>query len=296
MALFTVRRLTTGDEVLVRVAVQWSSEGFKQGALDHASFFAADDKAFFVGELDNEPIGFISIIKHAQNYAVVGQFLVYQPYRGRGYGLKKAMEMAALGEGCNIGLVSTKELEHVYKRSCFKRAWLMKHFDFVAQEASLALKDTIFPDLRVFSVIYVDFHDVVDYDASVFGFSRHKFLQKWLYAPNSHAYVAAREEGKVVVGYIVVRSTLRPERGWKIGPLFANDSNIARSLYRAVFDRICAEDEKAIVCVYAPSMNGDAPALASGILCETYVKMYTKGIPSSMVLHKIYGQTALGCF
>ena len=295
--MFSVRRMTSNAEIFQLAAEKWSSEGFEQGPLDHICFRETKDGAFYVGELDNEPVGFISIFKHTLSYSYIGQFLVYKPFRGQGYGVKlwkRALEMALLDDQTNTGLVSTKQMEHIYEQYGFKRAWLVVHFQFIA---SLALKNLgSFPKLKVVPISDKLFDEIVEYDSSVIGFSRKNFLQKWLYATKSCAYVATTETGRVS-GYVVARTTLRPEEGWWIGPLFADDSNTAKSLYKAVFNRMSAEDEKTIIFVDTPSTNISAVILARELLgteIDSYVWIYTKGIPSGLSVARVFGHTALG--
>ena len=58
------------------------------------------------------------------------------------------------------------------------------------------------------------FPAIVQYDSHVNGFLRQTFLKRWIFAPNCHTSVALDSNGEVV-GYSVVRSTLRKE-GWPL--------------------------------------------------------------------------------
>ena len=66
------------------------------------------------------------------------------------------------------------------------------------------------------------------------------------FAPYCHCSVAIDNHGKVV-GYGVVRSTLRKEDGWKIGTLFADDFIITRRIFKSLCDRVTIEDPQAVV-------------------------------------------------
>ena len=278
-------------------------EGFRPGELDHVSFFAADKTGFFVGELNEEPISCVSIVKHSDNFAFIGHFLVYQEYREGGYGLKtwkKALKMASLEDDCNIGIDSLAHTEHIYQKSGFKRAWFVKRVDFVAYEAAstLAVTQSI-STAKILPVSDIHFHDIVDYDTHIYNSSsRREFLEKWIFAPNSYSFVALGSEG-TVVGYAVVRTTLRREEGWKVGPLFSDNSEVARDLYRAVFERVASEEKSAVVCAdvpYGEIIDESALQIAnelSGTLALSCIRMYTNGVPPNMLLQKIFSHTAL---
>ena len=203
---------------------------------------------------------------------------------GKGFTAKRLQ----LGSGCTTG-----DREHVQKE------WFQKClvYEYAAAEGAVVLKN-LQPAVEILPASNIQFRQIVEYDASVYGFSRERFLKKWLYASNSHSYVATDEEGKVS-GYVVVRSTLKQDEGWKIGPLFADDPSIARSLYKAVFDRLSGEDENAKVIAdvpYGRATNQQAIHLLEEIPSTTIgmgTRMYTRGIPTNLLLQKIYGHTAL---
>ena len=83
---FIVRRLSTPEEIREIMCERMAAGGWRPGALDHVSFFAADETGFFVGELDEKPISCVSVVKHADDFAFLGNYIVDEPYRGSGYG------------------------------------------------------------------------------------------------------------------------------------------------------------------------------------------------------------------
>ena len=97
-----MRRLQTTDEVAILIA-KAAALGWKPGALDHVSYFAADNTGFFVGELNGKVVSSMSAVKYSDKSAFLGHFIVDKPYRGTPYA--KATRLAALAslpEGCNI--------------------------------------------------------------------------------------------------------------------------------------------------------------------------------------------------
>ena len=297
---FLVRRLTSPEEVRLHVTVKRAAEGRKPGALDHVSFFAADETGFFVGELDGQVISYVSAIKYSECYAFVGHYNVDKAYRGLGYGLQTwKTAMASLEEDCNVGLnVALDANPALYESSGFTRAWYIQRF---ASEAASIFSGTALTSLEanIQPTSEAQFHDLLEYDTAIHAFSRPKFLEKWIYAPNSHAFTAINDEGSVV-GYIVVRRTLNPEDGWRMGPLFADNSKIARSLYQAVFTKVAEVDPTGAIDADVPygdlfdSSTTQIPKDLSGTPTVPLLRMYTKGVPSSMQLNsKTFVFTAL---
>ena len=273
----------------------------RPGTLDHVCFMAADKMAFFVGELDTKPVSCISVVKHSENYAYVGQFCVDEDHCGRGYGSQlwsKALAMAS-AEKCNVGLAATPHMEHKFEKNGFKRTWMIKRFDFVALEAANAL--SVIPDnpaTRILPVSEAHFNDILKYDTAICAFSRRRFLEKWLFSPNRYAYVAIGDEGRVV-GYVVIRTTIK-EGTWRIGPLFANDSLIAKHFYKTVFNKIAADNPTAIMSAdmpyYGDGVNEGVQQIVlelSGVPKLTFARMYTQGVPPNLLLEKIFAHTAL---
>jgi hypothetical protein len=100
--------------------------------------------------------------------------------------------------------------------------WLQQRFDFVVASHSLSKFDhpkEIPPSKPLFPAL-------LDYDTQVHVYPRPLFLEKWVFAPNCFCSIAVNNSGGVV-GYGVIRTTLGEGR---IGPLFADNSSIARAL------------------------------------------------------------------
>ena len=302
---FIVRRSTDPEEIRQLVSEKRALQGFRPGALDHKSYFAADENGFFIGEVGGKPISSISVVKHTEDCAFIGQFLVQEAYRSHSYGFKTwqlALEMASLQKDCNLGLDARLGTENMYAKSGFKSEWCVRRAEYIASEGTLVLKG--FENLqngKILQAREVQFQAIIEYDASIYGFSREKFLQKWICAPNSHSYVATAEDG-TISGYVVIRTALKQDEGWRFGPLFADNCSIARSLYKAVFDRVSSEDQDAKMCAdvpYGDITNQEAMLFVEEIpstIIGMCTRMYTRGVPPRMLLQKIYAHTALEVF
>ena len=300
---FIVRRLKSPEEVQQIIIERAASSGSRPGALDHVSFFAADDTGFFVGELNGKPISCMSVVKHTENIAFLGNYKVDEAYRGRGYGLRTwKTAMASINKDCNMTGHAVEEKVPMYERGIgFQRKWCAQRFDLVASQVEFALSNIQPPpSITIQPVSEVEFNDLLKYDTHVNVLPRRAFLEKWISAPNCHASVAISDSGRVV-GYTVVRTTFKKGDGWKIGPLFGDSSKIARSLYREACGKVAAEDPQGIIAVdvpYGDLINPDALRIVkelSGIpaLAPKCVRGYTKGMPSNMPLRKLFGITTL---
>ena len=299
---FVVRRLKSPEEVRHIIIERAAANGWRPGALDHVSFFAADETGFFVGELNGKPISCVSVVKHAENYAFLGNYKVDEPYRGRGYGiLTWKAAVASINKDYNMGGHGIEGKVPMYKRVGFHPKWCVQRFDLVASQAAFTLSRTQSPPaVMIQPACEVDFNDLLEYDTHVHVFPRQAFLEKWISAANCHASVAISDNGRVV-GYTTVRMTLKKGDGWRIGPLFADNAEIARSLYREACGRVAAEDPQGIIAIdvpYGDLVNPDALQIVKELSGTPVPKLmlmrgYTKGIPSNMPLQKLFGITAL---
>ena len=144
----------------------------------------------------------------------------------------------------------------------------------------------------------VPFDELLKYDTSVHVYARPLFLEKWNSAPNCLSYAAVSQEG-CVIGYAVVRTALRKEDGWRVGPIFADSFQIARSLYQAVIEGVATKDPTACITVDVPYGDGCNPGslrIAIELSGESEVKlnrMYMRGVPPNFPLSKIFGVTSL---
>ena len=100
-------------------------------------------------------------------------------------------------------------------------------------------------------------------------------------------------------GYAVVRTAFKKEDGWRIGPVFANDSKIARNLYGAMIEKVAAQDRTPSITVnipYGSCCDQETLGIAvelSGSIELMITRMYTKGVPLEMPLKKKFGVTTV---
>ena len=131
----------------------------------------------------------------------------------------------------------------------------------------------------------VPFDQLLAFDSAVFGSERERFLRAWIDRPAGHAL--ARLDGGRVAGYGV----LRPCRaGAKIGPLFADDPDVAEALLAGL---LAAAGPQTEVFVDMPAANPRADDLRAGRAMEPSfetARMYLNGRPPEDI-QKVFGVT-----
>ena len=186
----------------------------------------------------------------------------------------------------------------MYSKLGVKLHWYQQYYDLVAATAVRALKYFKPPKpLKVQSVSDELFPRILKYDKNVNSFPRQGFLKEWLFAPNCYASVALDNRDNIV-GYAVVRKMLREEEGWKIGPCFADNSVIARSLYGDLCEKVADASPDAVIAACVPCSDiFDQEALKivvelSGRPKLMLARLYRYGIHLGMSLKKIFALTS----
>jgi len=274
-----VIRTMTRDEV--DIAMAWAAaEGWNPGLHDAACFHAADPDGFLVGVLDGEIIGTVSGVVYGDAYAFLGLYIVQPKFRGQGYGIQLARAAERHMAGCNIGLDGVLEQQDTYReKGGYQYAYRNIRYEAVATGGRQR-------GPHVTDLSGVPFEDLAAYDRELFGAPRRAFLRCWIGQPGTCA-LAATQEGRLV-GYGVIRPC---HVGYKIGPLFADDADLAEELYGA----LAAQPEKgAPIYLDPPQVNEAAVALAQrhnmAKVFET-ARMYSQG-PPDIPLDRWFGVTS----
>ena len=261
------------------------------------SYFAADETGFYAGELDGKVISCINVVKFSKEYAFVGSYIVDEPYRGKGYGLRTwKFALSSLPDGCNCGLVAIGYLAQTYSRFGFREECSLQ-LTVLELPKILSASPTVADGVSTISATQLQFDKLLEYDTSV-CVTRPEFLKRWISAPNSLSYAAVDRKGSIV-GYAVVRTVYRAKDDWILGPLYADDSKIARGLYRAVIEGVRTQNPAASITVAIPhgtGCNSESLAIAtelSGKKEDEFVLMYTRGAPPNFPFHKVFAVTSL---
>ncbi len=278
---FTVRQMQPEE---IHLVVSWAAqEGWNPGQKDPTTFYNTDPQGFFIGELDGEPISCISAVAYGQRYGFVGFYIVKPDFRGQGYGLKTWNAGIAYLKSQPeriLGLDGVVAQQHNYERSGFRLAHRNSRF-----QGQFTEEFTVAPQLR--AIQDLAWSELVAFDRQFFPGERESFLQAWLQQPQtiSYAHVDFQEQ---LQGYGAIRPA---ETGWRIGPLFARNYEVAESIFRGLVSQI----QGAACFLDIPFANPNAVKLveAHGMtpMFETG-RMYTPQAPQ-IDLEGIYGITSL---
>lgn len=264
----------------VDLAVEWAaSEGWNPGLHDAHGFYKADPHGFLMGFVENEPIASISVIKYGETFGFLGFYIVKSEFRGKGYGMDLWKAGLDYLKGRNIGLDGVLEQQENYKKSGFQLAY--SNIRYEANGGGQA------PDRsEIVELSSIAFETIDAYDRPFFPAKRTTFLQAWIDLPQSHA-LGFVHKGKLM-GYGMVRQC---RSGFKIGPLFADSSEIAESLFLALKSKT---QQDAPFYLDTPEVNRAAIELAEKHQMSAFfqtARMYTKEIPD-LPLDRVFGVTS----
>ena len=271
-------QIDTATRADLDLLVAWAAgEGWNPGLADADCFHAADPAGFLVGRLDGEPVACISVVKYEPAFAFLGFYIVRSGRRGQGLGFQLWQDgMARLGSRV-VGLDGVVAQQDNYKKSGFVLAH--RNIRFGGRPNCEAPRDT-----RIVPIDAGLATAVIAYDRPFFPADRVAFMRCWLRDVQREGR-ALIEDGNVR-GYGVIRPC---QRGFKIGPLFAETDEGADLLFRALAATANGED----VFLDCPEPNPSATGLAAryGLspVFET-ARMY-RGAAPALPLARIYGIT-----
>ncbi len=273
---FTIRTMSRQE---VDIAVEWAArEGWNPGLHDAACFHAADPEGFLVGMLGDEAVATISAVKYGEGFGFMGFYIVAPEHRGNGFGMQIWNAAMQRLRGRNIGLDGVVAQQDNYRKSGFKLAYRNIRYQGTGGKSAA-------PDSRIVPLSALPFETLLAYDQPFFPDSRENFLRCWSQLPDSTA-LGILHQGKLA-GYGVVRAC---RSGHKIGPLFADDAELAEALFVALQARM---PQDATIFLDTPETNPAAIALAQRhgmtVSFET-ARMYTGNFPE-LPMRRMFGVT-----
>jgi GNAT superfamily N-acetyltransferase len=262
------------DGAVERAAI----EGWNPGLRDADAFYAVDSQGFFSGKIDGVTVGHGSALVYDDAFAFCGFFIVEEKQRGKGHGMAITRARLEYVGNRNAGIDGVVAMVDKYKNIGYRTAHRNVRYGGTGKAFGRA-------DPHIVPIDQLDFGELSAYDRRHFPARRDSFLRLWIDQPEgaSLAYVVNGE----IKGYGVLRAC---RAGFKIGPLFAENRNIADALYQAFSTRA----EGADIFLDTPEPNREAVALAESYgmkpVFETS-RMYLKGDPG-LPLANIFGITS----
>lgn len=260
-----IRNMNLSD---MQTALDWAdAEGWNPGLHDAKAFYYTDPDGFFMATIHGQPAGIISAVAYDQGYGFIGFFIVRPEFRGSQLAMllgRKAFNY--LGNRI-VGLDGVVERLENYKAFGFQVAHHNTRFSGLAEGEM---------DENIVSLHDIPFNKLLDYDQYITGFQRKTFLTHWINQPGCHAFCYPDKAGNLQ-GYGVIRPC---RTGYKIGPLFANNQQIARQL----FGSLCHSVQNCNVYIDIPEHNhlSVKMALEAGMTkVFSTARMYLHGTPSS---------------
>jgi len=263
--------------------IQWAeAEGWNPGPYDAEAYWAADPEGFYGYFDQNELIAGGSIVSYDAFFGFMGFFIVKEGYRGKGIGRqlwfqRRNQLLSRLVKGSAIGMDGVIAMQSFYEKGGFRIAFRDERHETIGRK-------TIFSK-KVTPIEKKEIDQILSYDFTCIAYPRASFLKKWLQMPESFSFKYTGN--KNIKGYVHLR---KANKGYKIGPLFADDEHIAKDLFNACLNAVPCEQ----INIDIPTTNKAALALSkaynTSIIFEC-ARMYY-GNPPAMQIHKIYGITS----
>lgn len=274
--VFKIRPMTLAD---LELSLEWAAtEGWNPGIYDAEAFYAADPEGFLIGEIEGEPISSISALRYDNTFGFMGLYIVKPNWRGQGFGLSTwNAGLKLLGER-NIALDGVLAQVENYRKFGFQPAY--RHLRYSGLGMTTDTNKSISP------LSDVPAERLLNYDRQCFPTPRPEFLKKWINQPENAAYGFLKDGN--LCGYGVLRKC---RNGFKIGPLFAEDLEIAEALFLALINN----GQNQPIFLDTPDANPLAISLAQKYGMQPVfecVRMYTRGIPDFDIT-RVFGVTTL---
>jgi ribosomal-protein-alanine N-acetyltransferase len=274
----------------IPTVVGWAREaGFCPGLGDVAVYRHTDRQGLWLRELNGQPIGCIAGVRYNAAYGFIGLFLVEPAYRGLGHGLALWRHaMTHLEDLPCIGLEAAQERVEDYRRWGFEPASPTRRWQLVASghEAMVEPED----GLQLVEGADLPSRAVQAYDAQREPTPRPHFLADWLNQSGGRVLALVDRQG-ACHGFGRIRPCLlRRGEGWRIGPLLADNPQLAERLLRRMLD-----SHPGVVLIDVPGANADGDPLMRLLGFEsvdTMLRMY-RGEPPAVGLGDVYGLASL---
>lgn len=267
-----IRTLTLPE---IETLVSWAAaEGWNPGPADAAAFHAADPDGFLGAFVDGEMAAGISAVAYGETFGFIGLYIAKPEFRGRGIGRTIWDAGMKRLEGRTVGLDGVPEQQSNYRSLGFVDAY---------QSVRLSGRPSL-PATRLNVIDGVSIEDALALDRLCFPAPRESFLRAWLKPPR---IVRAVTDGNGLRGYGVIRPCID---GHKIGPLFADDLDVAIAILGSLIDAV-----DGAVQIDAPLSNPrfTHTLLAAGMTPGFSTARMYRGQAPRLHMNRVFGVTTL---
>ena len=246
-------------------------------------------RGLWVGWLGEDPIGCIAGVRYSQSYGFIGMFLVTPRHRGLGYGVQLWRHaLDHLNDVACVGVHAAPDRIADYAGWGFQSASPTTRWQLNGRERQGA--SPLENQLSLVDATSLPEEVIQSYDASREPSPRPHFLRDWLHHPAGKVLALVDGQG-LCHGFGRIRPCLlREGTGWRIGPLLADDADLAEQLLRGLLER-----HRGVVLLDVPGANPAAAALMGrlgfGPISET-LRMY-RGAQPQVSLADVYGLACL---
>lgn len=269
-------------QIDLETLIRWAAnEGWNPGKHDAKVFWETDPDGFYGCFFEDKLIAGGSVVSYNSEFGFMGLFIVHSDFRNTGIGRKlwyfrRDMLLSRLKPNSSIGMDGVLDMQPFYRKGGFNIAYRDERYEFSSKEFKYSNHIT--------TIELNDFDDIVEYDIKYFSCPRPRFLKDWLFMPDSNAIKYKKDEE--ILGYAVIR---KAETGFKIGPLFASNEEIADELLKSCLNAYPNQS----VFLDIPTINHDAVNLVKkygGKYVFECARMYYGYVPN-VPINNIYGIT-----
>jgi GNAT superfamily N-acetyltransferase len=278
-----IRNMTTKE--FNSIALEWTKrEKWNPGKYDASVFELLDPNSLHLLEVNKVPVASLIGMRHNSNFGFLGSFIVRADYRGLGYG-RLLWEHVLKGLKCStIGLHGVFSQVGYYQKEGFigqfsQTRWVNNSKPSLIPASSFEQHNLITSQVPI--------NKLIDYDAGVVSILRPNLVSNWLKMPEAHVLVALDGQDKIA-GYGVISRT---QTGYRIGPLYADSENIAKTLFLKLSDH--AGNMPIIFDTYEKNEQVNELIDTFGLQKEFSTLVMYKGSPPRPNYERLYGVHSL---
>ena len=218
----------------MKMLMQWAEEeGWNPGLCDADIFWKTDPNGYYGYYLQEKLIAGGAIISYDKAFGFMGLFIVSPEYRSLGIGRKlwhqrRNFLLSRLNKNASIGMDGVVAMQSFYNKGGFEIAFRDERYEKTGEPFAV--------DHHIADIAEQNFNTILSYDKKCFGFPRPQFMIPWLKQPLAKKFQYL--DGGILKGFAVVRKTVK---GYKIGPLFADNETVAEELYKACLNSVAGE-------------------------------------------------------